>query len=251
MAFVADVFDAILIDADSGDTIATTTLQTGNLEVSVSENEIRGGKGNALLGLLHVSRDIAVSLTDAEFKYEWLAKQLGQTIVTGAGTGYAMPKWYTVATESTNKVITLDETPTSIDSIVLYDKNGVKLVKTTDFTLATNKITILKSGIAAGDKVEVRTYTYTTSANTQTINIDSSVFAKGVKLILETIEISGDEKPVAKVQYQFDSAVPAGNFSIQTSSERSAQAQQFDLKVLKPTDSTVVGRIVRIPIPAA
>ncbi|MGG1663093.1 hypothetical protein [Brevibacillus sp. NRS-1366] len=250
MAFVADVFDAILIDVDTGDTIATTTLQSGNLEVSVSENEIRGGKGNALLGLLHVSRDINVSLTDAEFKFEWMAKQLGQTVITGAGTAYAMPEWYTVMDNAGAKEITLKEEPTSIDSVVLFDKNGVKLTKTTDFTLDEKVITITKTGVNASDKVEVRTFTYATAATTQTINIDSSVFAKGVKLILETIEISGDEKPLNKIQYQFPSAVPAGNFSIQTSSERSAQAQQFDLKILKPSDSTIVGQIVRIPIAA-
>jgi len=250
MAFVADVFDAILIDAN-GDTIATNTLQSGNLDVSVQEQEIRGGKGNALLGLLHVSRDITVDLSDSAFRYEWMAKQLGQTIVTGAGVAYTMPKFYTVATESSNKVITLDETPTNIDSVVMYDKNGVKLNKTTDFTLSSNKITIVKTGINAGDLVDVRTFTYATSANTQTINIDSSVFAKGCKLILETIEISGDEIPLFKVQYQFESVVPTGNFQINTSSERTAQAQNFQLKVLKPETSTVVGKVVRIPIAAA
>lgn len=248
--FVADVFDAILKSKTTGEVIATTTLQTGNLEVSVSENEIRGGKGNQLLGVLHVSRDINIALTDAEFKYEWLAKQLGQDVKTGAGIAYAMPKWYTVVDNAGDKEITLDETPTSIDSIAMYDKTGAKLTKTTDFTLDTKVITITKTGINAGDKVEVRTYTYETPATTQTIEIDNSVFAEGVELVLETIEITGDEIPKFRVQYQFDSAVPAGNFSIQTSSERSAQAQQFDLRVLKPTDSDIVGRIVRIPIGA-
>lgn len=248
MAFVCDVFDAILKSKKTGEVIATTTLQTGNIEVSVSENEIRGGKGNSLLGLLHVSRDINVPLTDAEFKYEWLAKQLGQDVKTGAGVAYSMPKWITVVDDAGAKEVTLDETPTSIDSIHLYDKNGVKLVKTTDFTLAGDTITIVKAGINVGDKVEVRTYTYATPATTQTIEIDNSVFADGVELILETIEISGDERPLNKIQYQFTSAVPSGNFSIQTSSERTAQAQQFDLRILKPEDSNIVGKIIKIPL---
>ena len=68
------------------------------------------------------------------------------------------------------------------------------------------------------------------------------------RLILETIEISGDEIPLFKVQYQFESAVPTGNFQINTSSERTAQAQNFQLKILKPETSTIVGKIVRIPL---
>lgn len=243
MAFVADVFDAILIDAN-GDTIATTTLQTGNLDVSVQEQEIRGGKGNALLGLLHVSRDIVVDLSDAAFRYEWMAKQLGQSIVTGAGVAYAMPKFYTASGTAPVK-ITLDEEPLSTGhEMKIYKQDGTPI---TTFTVNASDVEF-SSGVADGDLVEVRTYKYATAATTQTINIDSSVFAKGCKLILETIEISGDEIPLFKVQYQFESTVPTGNFQINTSSERTAQAQNFQLKVLKPETSTIVGKIVRIPL---
>lgn len=243
--FVADVFDVIMRDKATKDVIASTTLQSANIEATVTENEIRGGKGNNLLGILHVSRDINVPLTDAEFKYEWLAKQLGQDIKTGAGVAWAMPKWYTVE-ESLD--FTLEATPTDKASVAIYDKDGARLALDTDFTVTDNKILITKAGIETGDKVEVRTFQYTTPPTTQIIEIDNAVFAKGVELILETIEISGDEIPVAKIQYQFDSAVPTGNFTINTASERTAQAQQFDLRIIKPTDSTVVGRAVRIPL---
>src|SRR5205085_10523262 len=96
MSFIADVFDVTLIDPISGDVIATTTLQDASIDVKVTENEIRGGQGNVLLGNLHVSRDITISLTDIEFRYDWLAKQLGQDVKTGAGVAYAAPKFYTL-----------------------------------------------------------------------------------------------------------------------------------------------------------
>ncbi|MNH66531.1 hypothetical protein D3C73_185640 [compost metagenome] len=243
MALIADVFDVILKDV-TGDVIGTTTLQEAGIEFSVSENEVRAGKGNQLIGVLHVSRDININLTDVEFKYDWLAKQLGQTVVTGAGVAYAMPKWYKVATDA----IELDETPVSVNDIAIYDAKGIKLIPTTDFTLTGKTVEIIKLGIDDGDEVEVRTFKYATKPETQTIEIDNAVFGKGVTAVLETIEIDGDETVVAKIQYQFDNAVPTGNFSVNTQSERNATTQAFNLRVIKPKTSTVVGRVVRIPV---
>lgn len=248
MAVVADVFECVIVDSD-GDVIGTTTLQDGNIETQVQETDVRSGRGNQLRGVLHAERDITINLTDVGFSYSWLAKQLGQTIKTGAGIAYQMPKFHTVAMETTNKVITLEETPTSIDSIALYDKDGVRLMKTTDFTMATNKLTILKAGISAGDSVEVRTYTYATDAETQTIDIDNSVFAKGVRLVLETIEIDeSTETTLAKLQWNFERALPSGNFTISTSSAKEASTSAYTFRVVRPTNSSVVGKSLRIPI---
>ena len=248
MAVVADVFEVILKDAN-GDVIGSTTLQDGNIETQVQESDVRGGRGNQLMGVLHSDRDITLNLTDIGFRYDWIAKQLGQTIVTGAGVAYAMPKIYTVVSESTNKVITLEQTPDTIDSVALYDKDGVKLVKTTDFTLSTNKITIVKAGVSAGDKVEVRTYTYATDPLTQTINIDNSVFAKGVMAVLETVEIDpSTETATHKLQSQFDNALPSGNFTISTASAKEASTQAYVFRIVKPANGTTVGKSLRIPL---
>lgn len=241
--FIADVFDVLLID-DKGEVFATTTLTEANIEVSVQENEIRGGKGNELLGTLHTSRDITINLTDVEFKYDWLAKNLGQDIKTGAGVAYAMPKLYKVEDVASNLQIKLDKTPLSIDDLHIYDIKGNKLV---DFTLDGDTVSFT-NGVEAGDMVEVRTYTYSTPTTTQYIKIDNKVFAKGVKCILETIEIDGDEKPLYIIQYHFYKAVPTGSFTLNTASERNAQTHEFNLRVIKPKYSTEVGEVYRIPI---
>lgn len=246
---IADVFDVVLIDNATGDVAGSTTLQQANIEVSVSEVEVRAGKGNQLIGLLHVSRDIALNLTDAVFKYDWLAKQLGQDITTGAGVGYAMPTWHTAVNDSGVK-ITLAATPISTTpataGIAIFDASGV-LIPTANYTMSGAVVTFT-SGVSADDEVEVRTYKYNTSASTQTIEIDNSIFAKGVTCILETIEIDGDENPTHTLQYQFTSCVPTGNFSINTQSEKQAATQEFGLKVVKPKTSTLVGKVLRIPI---
>lgn len=237
---VADVFDVVLIDSN-GDVFGSTTLQDAGIEVQVQENDIRAGKGNQLHGVLHSDRDITINLTDISFRYEWLAKQLGQSIVTGAGVAWAMPKWYDV---KTGLVVNLPSTPTSGATVAVYDSAGVKL----SGTLTGSNYTI-SSGVVVGDTVEVRTYSYATSASTKTISIDNSVFAKGVKAVLETVEIdSTTETATHTLQWQFDNALPSGNFNINTSSAKEAITQEFNLRVIKPKTTNVVGRSLRIPI---
>lgn len=243
MGLIADVFNVTLVDEVTDEVVATTTLQDASIDVKVTENEVRGGQGNPLIGTLHVSRDITISLTDAEFKYDWLARQLGQDVKTGAGVAYAAPKWYTIGS---GKTITLDNPPSTSSSIAIYDIDSKK-VASSDYSALAGVVTFSGTGLDVGDQVEVRTYTYATSAETQTIEFDSKVFAKGLKAILETVEIEGDETITHTLQYQFDSTVPDGNFQIQTKSDRNAATQAFGLKVIKPKTSTVVGRLLRFP----
>ncbi|QSF43270.1 hypothetical protein [Paenibacillus tianjinensis] len=247
MSMICDVFDVVVIDNATGEVAGSTTLTSSNIAVEVQEQEVRAGKGNGLVAILHSARDINVECEDVSFKYDWMARKLGQTIVTGAGVAYAMPDWYTVVMESSAKVITLPSTPTSIDTLAIFDKNGAKLVKTTDYTLAAGKVTILKVDVAAGDQVEVRTYKYATPASTETINIDSTSFPSGVTLVLDTIEINEDEEPLNRIQYTFPQAMMGGSFTVNTASERNAAAQNTTFRIVKPKNSKVVGTIQRIP----
>jgi hypothetical protein len=250
MAVIADVFEVVLI-ADNGDVVATTTLQDANIEVTVQEQDVKGGRSNQLLGILHSDRDIAISLNDVNFRYDWIAKQLGQDIVTGAGTAYTMPKWYTTvdgAGTGTDPEITLDETPSDSTTLAIYNESGVKI---TGFTVAGAVVdfTATTPAVGVGEDLEVRTYKYATSAQAQEIKIDNSVFAKGVKAILETVEVDEQTETVThKIQYEFTKALPTGAFSVNTASERSAQVQSFNLRVVKPTTSNEVGYIKRIPV---
>jgi hypothetical protein len=250
MAVIADVFEVLLID-DDGDVIATSTLQDANIEVSIQENDVRGGRGNQLLGVLHSDRDIAISLNDVNFRYDFLAKQLGQDIVTGAGTAYTFPKWYTTvdgADTVTDPEITLEKTPSDSSTLAIYNGSGVKI---TGFTVSGAVVDFTNASpvVAVNEKVEVRTYKYATSASSQEIKINNSVFAKGVKAILETVEVDENSETVThKIQYEFTETLPTGAFSINTASERTAQVQAFNLRVVKPTTSNEVGYIKRIPV---
>ncbi len=243
---VCDVFDAVMIDNVDGTVAGTTTLQSANIDVAVSEVEVRAGKGNALQATLHVQRDITIDLTDVEWKPEWVAKQLGTAITTGAATAYAMPKWYTAVSDTGIK-ITLDYAPLASESgLVIYNSAGT-LIASSTYTVAA-KVVTFTSGTLAGAMVEVRTYKYTTAAATQTLTMESDKFSHGVTLVLSTFETDEDESNPFELQYQFANAVPNGSFQINTSSEKNAATQNLKLKVIKPATTTVVGKLLRIPL---
>lgn len=248
MAVIADVFDVILIDNDGG-VVGTTTLQDSNIETQVKEQEVRGGRGNQLYGTLHSDRDINISMNDIQFRFDWLAKQLGQDIKTGAGKAYATPKWYEVKDDGTGVAeIDLDNTPSAVNELAIYTEDGQRI---TGFTVTGKTVSFAGASptVNVGDEIEVRTYVYDTPPETQEIEIDNSVFAKGVKAILTTVEIDeSEEKVTHTVQYEFYKAIPTGNFTINTASERQAQAHAFNLRVVKPKASSVVGAIRRIPV---
>lgn len=249
MGYIADVFDVLLIDSNTGETIATTTLQDAQIQAQVTENEIRGGKGNALLGTLHAQRDITIQLTDVSFNYPMLAKQLGQDVNTGAQIAYAMPKQYTVS----GTTITLDNPVTTVDAdngLVIQTTDGKSI---TGFTVTTSSVDLSAATPSVSDKevVEVVTYKYDTDATTEEIVFDSAVFAKGMRCVLETYEIAGDETITHKIQFNFPSAVMDGNFTFNTQSAKQAVTNQNTLKVLKPDGTTIVGSSLRIPIAAS
>jgi len=243
---VADVFDAIVIDNTDGSVAGTTTLQSANIDVAVNEVEVRAGKGNALQATLHVQRDITVDLTDVEWRMEWLEKQLGTTSSTGSDIAYAMPTWYTAEDDGGVK-ITLAATPlTESSGLVIYNTAGT-LIANTNYSVSGLVVTFT-SGVSDGDLVEVRTYKYNTAAGTQTLNFESDKFSRGVTLVLSTLETDENEAHLFELQYQFPQAIPSGSFQINTSSEKNATTQAFNLKIVKPATTTVVGKLLRIPL---
>lgn len=249
---VCDVFDAVMIDNVDGSVAGTTTLQSANIDVAVQEVEVRAGKGNALQATLHVQRDINVELVDIEWKPEWVAKQLGTSITTGAAEGYAMPKWYEAVDLDGEEAGTaigfkLDHTPLASKSgLVIYDEDGAAVAKTEGYTITGDTVTIV--GGVAGDLYEVRTYKYTTDEDTQTLTFESDKFSHGVTLVLSTLETDEDESNPFELQYQFPNAIPNGSFQINTTSEKNAATQSLSLKIIKPATSTVVGKLLRIPL---
>jgi len=245
MSLIADVFDISLI-TDAGSIIASTTLSSADVKISVDEKEVRGGKGDALIAILHSARKVEISVSEMTFKWDFIQNQLGKAAATAAVDMWATPKFYTAVSDTGIK-ITLDHTPKNDEAdIEIYTTAGVLIADST-YSIATNVVTFA-SGVTEGQIVEVRGYIYSSAATASTVLIDNTSFADGVKCVLTTIEINSDETPEYTIQIQLDECLPSGNFDISTKSARDASVQNFTFKAIKPSTSDTLGRIIRVAV---
>ena len=240
---IADVFKVMLIDNVDKQQFATATLSTAGFEVTSDTKEVEGGGG--LVAVLHSPKKENITIQDVRFHFDILAKQLGQPIVTGAGTAWTYPMDYAV---ESGELVTLGEEPKTPSDLVITDDAGAALALTTDYTISGNVVTIIKAGVNEGDTVTVNGYLYDTSATTQTVIIDNNKYPNGMTVVLETIEIQEDETPVNKVQIIFDQAVFDGSIKFDTQTSRDAVKHDMNLKILNKLGQSIAGKVVRIPI---
>ncbi|HZK71862.1 MAG TPA: hypothetical protein VFD03_10185 [Clostridia bacterium] len=242
MSLICDIFDVMLID-DTGEIFASTTLQSADINIKVNSTDINAGRNNSLIAILHSGRQADIALAETSFKWDFLAKQLGQTVVTGVVEAWAFPKWYTAVDTTGIISITLDNPPISIDSgIKMYSVDGVAVTGT-----VVGAVVTFLTGVTGGALVEVRGYKYTSGATSSSIVIDNVSFPDGVKCILETLEIDEDESLLARIQYIFDEVLLSGNITVATKKEKDAVISNVELRAIKPRTSDVIGKVIRIP----
>lgn len=80
---MTSVADAYMYD-DSDNLLATAkTLMDSSVEVTLSNTDVRGGKGNPLQYILFNGPEMNLTLTDTQFNIDFLAQTLGATLGTG------------------------------------------------------------------------------------------------------------------------------------------------------------------------
>ena len=106
--FLAGVGDAILL---KGQTIIgfAKTLTESTFGFTISSEEIRGGKGNALIGKYYHDSGLTVQITDSCFKLEYIAANLGVDLQKG-GLGVYQGE----LTVQTAGKVTLPQAPTAV-----------------------------------------------------------------------------------------------------------------------------------------
>ena len=114
--FLAGVGRALLFDGDNLIGVAKT-LTESTFNFSISNEEIRGGQGNALFGKYFHDSNLAITLVDAMFKLEYLAANLGVDISMGGLSVYESSAAGEVV--GAGGIITLSNTPTMINGSLL------------------------------------------------------------------------------------------------------------------------------------
>lgn len=114
--FLAGVGRALLFDGDNLIGVAKT-LTESTFNFSISSEDIRGGQGNALFGKYFHDSNLGITLTDAMFKLEYMAANLGVNIEQGGLSMYESPKSGEVVGQG--GVITLANTPVAFNGSMI------------------------------------------------------------------------------------------------------------------------------------
>ena len=110
---LAGVGDIQLFDQGTGEIIVTSkTLTDSGINFSVTAEDIRGGKANAILGKYFHDTAMELTLTDALFSLEYLAINVGGTI-TASSNVFTTEQ----ITTSVAEQITVSETPQMFGNI--------------------------------------------------------------------------------------------------------------------------------------
>ena len=166
--FLAGVGDAILL---KGQTIIgfAKTLTESTFGFTISSEEIRGGKGNALIGKYYHDPGLTVQITDSCFKLEYIAANLGVDLQKG-GLGV----YQNELTVQTAGKVTLPQAPTAVAGSMIgwYRTPSEKDYTVGTITEAAGVYTMAIPNAKAGEKYCVMYFYQNANADSIIIPVD-------------------------------------------------------------------------------
>lgn len=191
--FLAGVGRALLFDGDNLIGVAKT-LTESTFNFSISNEEIRGGQGNALFGKYFHDSNLAITLVDAMFKLEYLAANLGVDINMGGLSVYESPA--AGETISSGGVITLTNVPTLLNGSLLawYKKPSDANWNVVTIDTAGSTYTITIPNATSSDSYCIK-YFYQ-NENARSITINTQYVPKTLHLVIMNDLFSGDSSDI-------------------------------------------------------
>lgn len=191
--FLAGVGRALLFDGDNLIGVAKT-LTESTFNFSISNEEIRGGQGNALFGKYFHDSNLAITLVDAMFKLEYLAANLGVDISAGGLSVYESPSAGEVV--GAGGVITLTNVPTLMNGSLLawYKKPSDANWNVVTIDSAGSVYTITIPNATEQDSYCIK-YFYQ-NENARNIVINTQYVPKTLHLVIMNDLFSGDSADV-------------------------------------------------------
>lgn len=191
--FLAGVGRALLFDGDNLIGVAKT-LTESTFNFSISNEEIRGGQGNALFGKYFHDSNLAITLVDAMFKLEYLAANLGVDISAGGLSVYESPSAGEIV--GVGGVIELTNVPTLMNGSLLawYKKPSDANWNVVTIDSAGSDYTITIPNATAQDSYCIK-YFYQ-NENARNIVINTQYVPKTLHLVIMNDLFSGDSADV-------------------------------------------------------
>lgn len=205
--FVVSVADVYGYDVDNGDLLFVgKTLLDTSIETSLSNTDVRGGRGNPLLYRFYHTPAMELTISDAQWNLDLLAKNVGSAITTG--NNVFTEEAVTLGADGAGTVV---GTPlTAFDGlygwVTLVDGETVEKVTFTgkDFDCAG----------AENDVVTVRYYAADSAS--RSLLVKGDMVPSIVRLVLEAQLCSTEASTnvIGKVQIEIPRASMTGSFSI-------------------------------------
>ena len=193
------------------------------VNIQTTQDQIRAGQNNAVIGAVTSEKTIDISFSTPEWKVEFLAANVGETIQLGKFAFEVTDKTYAV----TDGKITLDEKP--VDNVIYIDVNGAYVkVDATSTTIDLSTYGITENCVSVIMKAEKFGKRVNLSAETDPLvgelTLDSPIF-------------EGTKGKVGTSQYVFPAFALSGNWNHATGADASYEISGTAVA----TSSTVCG----------
>lgn len=181
--FLAGVGTALLFKGDDLIGVAST-LTESTFSFSITAEEIRGGKGNALFGKYFHDSNLNVTLTDAMFNLQYMAASLGVNVEQG---GISVME-EELAVVSAGGSVDLTETPIAFDGTMI---GWYKLPTDTEWTIGTITGQVMEIPASAANTVYCVKYFYQ-NENARSITIPTQFVPAELHVVIMNDLFSGD-----------------------------------------------------------
>lgn len=181
--FLAGVGTALLFRGDDLIGVANT-LTESTFDFSITAEEIRGGKGNALFGKYFHDSNLNVTLTDAMFNLQYMAASLGVNVEQG---GISVME-EELAVVSAGGSVDLTETPIAFDGTMI---GWYKLPTDTEWTIGTIAGQVMEIPSSPANTVYCVKYFYQ-NENARSITIPTQFVPAELHVVIINDLFSGD-----------------------------------------------------------
>lgn len=237
-----------LCDEESGLEMFSGTLESHEITLATSTEDVKGGTSGDVLYTIDKSKDITIKVVDVYSRRDMEAAKWGGVIKKGKCLVEHMPKIYKVEAGSGNVTVTLERTPYTGETVAVYNIKTNKKIEPSKIQVSEGKVTITgEDGLNAGDLVQVTGFK-TEVDNVEYINIDNAVPSKAMRCVIEIPIFTNDNKLYAYKQYIFPKAQMSGSLTTKGQAEKGKNTFETELKVQRDPKQQFMGTVAWIPV---
>ena len=205
--FLVSTADVYGYDSSQNLVLVGKTLLDASIETTLANTDVRAGRGNQLQYIYYHTAEMNINIAEAQWNLDFLAKQVGQDVATGANI--YQEETVTLAGGGVGTVV---GTPLAVSGATIYgwatlDDGTVQKVTFTGKTFPV-------SGGSENDIVCVRYYALNSA--TQSLTIPSNFVPSILSLVLVAQLASSDSSTniIGEVQIEVPRASMTGAFTI-------------------------------------